>query len=66
MNEVATLPKLLLTAEEARQVLSMGESRFEELYRSGKLRVIRNGRRVLFSVEELNRYIRENQASYSA
>lgn len=66
MDYAVSVPKLVVSAEEAREMLNMGETTFERLYRSGKLKVLRNGRRVLFSVEELQRYIRENLTTYTA
>ncbi len=45
------------TPQEAAYALNLGESKLRELYLSGRLRVVRVGRRVLIPREAIDRFL---------
>jgi hypothetical protein len=59
VNVVARAPKLAVTKNEAAAMLSMSTDSFER-YCQSDLKCIRRGRLVLFEIEELRRWCREN------
>jgi excisionase family DNA binding protein len=56
-----TTPRLLLSVPETAKALGISERSLFSLSASGEIRCIRIGRRVLYSVEELQRFIQQHE-----
>lgn len=50
-------PPLLVTRPEAARILSLSESEIDNLRRAGRLQAKRHGKKVLFPVAELQRFV---------
>jgi excisionase family DNA binding protein len=55
-------PRLALSRQEAAQALSLSDELLDGLIRRGELRTVRVGRRILVSVQELNRWLDSREA----
>jgi len=61
-NDSIPKPTLVLTAKEAYQLLRISRTKLWQLVRQKKLKKLTfGGRRALFSYEEVQRLVRENQ-----
>jgi excisionase family DNA binding protein len=56
-----TTPRLLLSVPETAKAMGISERSLFSLAASGEIRCIRIGRRVLYSVEELQRFIHQHE-----
>jgi excisionase family DNA binding protein len=56
-----TTPRLLLSVPETAEALGISERSLFSLSASGEIRCVRIGRRVLYSVEELQRFIQQHE-----
>ena len=56
-NEHAPLPCMALTIEEASEVLRLGRCTVLDLIRDEKLRVVKEGRRVIIPVRAIDEYL---------
>lgn len=54
------LPLLVLTLEEAAEVLHCGRSTMFEMVNAGKIRTVQVGRKRLVPVKEIERFLEEN------
>lgn len=63
--EVSVADRLLLTPEEAAEVLRIGRTTVYALMKSGELRLVHIGRSCRISQAELDRYVRRLEASSS-
>ena len=62
LRDVLTADRLLLTPEEAAQVLRIGRTTVYALMKGGELRSVHIGRSCRISQEEVERYVRRLQA----
>ena len=62
LRDVMAADRLLLTAEEAANVLRIGRTTVYALMKSGKLRPVHIGRSCRISKAEVERYVRRLQA----
>jgi excisionase family DNA binding protein len=65
LRDVMAADRLLLTAEEAANVLRIGRTTVYALMKSGELRPVHIGRSCRISQAELDRFVRRLQASSS-
>ncbi|CCG02025.1 putative excisionase (fragment) [Blastococcus saxobsidens DD2] len=65
LREVSVVDRLLLTPEEAAEVLRVGRTTVYALMKSGELRPVHIGRSCRISQAELDRYVRRLEASSS-
>jgi excisionase family DNA binding protein len=65
LRDVMAADRLLLTAEEAANVLRIGRTTVYALMKSGELRPVHIGRSCRISQAELDRFVRRLQASPS-
>lgn len=65
LRSVTAADQLLLTPEEAAQVLRIGRTTVYALIKSGELRPVHIGRSCRISQAELDRYVRQLEASPS-
>ena len=65
LRDVMAADRLLLTPEEAAKVLRIGRTTVYALMKSGDLRPVHIGRSCRISQAELERYVRQLQASPS-
>ncbi|OYN81703.1 helix-turn-helix domain-containing protein [Mycolicibacterium sphagni] len=49
--------RLLVTRPEAARILSLSESEIDNLRRAGRLQAKRHGKKVLFPIDELERFV---------
>lgn len=63
MRSGAPTPRLLLTAREAAEALSICERTLWTLTNTGALKSIRIGRAVRYAVDDLERYIERNRTA---
>jgi excisionase family DNA binding protein len=57
LESPSTIPAILVTRQQTARALSLSERRIDQLLRSGELDAIRSGKRVLVTVESVNRYV---------
>ena len=64
--EAPVIEPLRVGVVDAAKLIGIGQTRMREHIKAGKIRTVRDGDRVLITMEELRRYVAQDTAAQSA